>query len=165
MGADAAGAGRQDARHGEGHAQRLRDRSGLGRRPHGDHGGQARRARAGHRIQPDMVELSKRNAGQGGRRRQSDLRQSRYIRNRFLAGDSDHDVPAARDQSQAAPEDSRPEAGHAHRVEHVHMGEWKADETATAVDRRLQLLLHGATSGSCRPRSRAPGQSPQGELS
>ena len=52
LGADAAGARRQDARHGEAHAAGLRHRSRLRRRPHGHHRRQARRARPRHRVQP-----------------------------------------------------------------------------------------------------------------
>ena len=43
LGADVAGAGRQDARHGQGHAAGLRHGPRLGRRPDGHHGRQARR--------------------------------------------------------------------------------------------------------------------------
>ena len=42
LGADSPDAGRSHARHGEGHPAGLRNRSGLRRRPHCHHGGQAR---------------------------------------------------------------------------------------------------------------------------
>src|SRR5204863_9651480 len=52
LGSDAAGAGRQDVGHGEGHLAGLRDRSRLWRRPHGHHGGKAWRTGPGDRVQP-----------------------------------------------------------------------------------------------------------------
>ena len=52
LGADAAGARRQDARHGEGHAERLPHGSRVGRRPHRHHRCQARRDGDGRRVQP-----------------------------------------------------------------------------------------------------------------
>ena len=55
-----------------------------------------RGARAlGIEYNPDMVELSKRNAAEGRRRRQGELRQGRPVRDRLLEGDRDHHVPAA----------------------------------------------------------------------
>ena len=46
--------------------KRLRDGPRLRRRPHRDHGRQARRARDGIEYNPDMVDLSKRNAEAAG---------------------------------------------------------------------------------------------------
>src|SRR5262245_5445613 len=46
VGADTPGVGRQDARHGESDTQRLRDRSWLQRRAHGNHRREARRQSA-----------------------------------------------------------------------------------------------------------------------
>ena len=52
VGAHAAGARREDARPGQGHAAGLPDRPRVGRRPHGHHGRQARPEGPRHRIQP-----------------------------------------------------------------------------------------------------------------
>ena len=71
LGADAAGAGRKDARHGQGDAEGLRHRSRLGRRTHGDYGGQARRQGAGHRIQSRHGRAVQAQCGKGRRQRQS----------------------------------------------------------------------------------------------
>ena len=76
----------------------------------------------GIEYNPDMVELSKRNAAAAGRRRQGHLRQRRHLRERFLAGDGDHHVPALQPQSQAAPHPARHEARHARGIEHVQHG-------------------------------------------
>ena len=82
-----------------------------------------RGARAmGIEYNPDMVELSKKNAAAGRRHRQGDVREGRPVRDRLLEGDGHHDVPAAADQHEAAAEDPRPEAGHARRLEHLHDG-------------------------------------------
>ena len=63
------------------------------------------------------------NAAAAGRQRgQGEVHESRSLRDRLLPGDRHHDVPAAVDQPQAPAEDSRHEAGHACRVEHVHDG-------------------------------------------
>ena len=67
LGADTAGARREDARHGEGDAAGLRDGPRLGRRPDGDHRRQARRHRRGHRIQPGHGGAVEEERG-GGRR-------------------------------------------------------------------------------------------------
>jgi SAM-dependent methyltransferase len=76
----------------------------------------------GIEYNPDMVELSKRNAEKAGVAGKGELYEGRPFRERLFAGDRDHDVPAADDQSQAAPENPRPEAGHAHRVARIHDG-------------------------------------------
>ena len=60
----------------------------------------------GIEYNPDMVELS----------------EGRSLRKRLFAGDRDHDVSAADDQCQAAPENPRLEAGHAHRIARIHDG-------------------------------------------
>ena len=82
-----------------------------------------RGARAlGIEYNPDMVELSKRNAAKEGVSDKATFREGRPVRERFLAGHGDHHVSAARHQSQAAPEDSRSQARHPHRVEYLHDG-------------------------------------------
>src|SRR5262247_3076050 len=48
VGANTSGIGRQDARHGESDAQRLRDRSWLWRRAHGNHRRETRLQSARH---------------------------------------------------------------------------------------------------------------------
>ena len=99
-----------------------------------------RGARAlGIEYNPDMVELSKRNAEKDGVSRRAPLRQGRPVRDRLLEGDRDHHVPAARHQPEAAPEDPRPEARHAHRVQHLHHGRvaGRRDRRARR-ERRLQ---------------------------
>ena len=53
----------------------------------------------GVEYNPDMVELSKAQCGQGRRGRQSDVRQSGPVRDRFLESHRHHAVPAARHQS------------------------------------------------------------------
>ena len=51
------------------HSRRLRDRSRLGRRPHRDRGGEARRARAGRRSRSQPGEARDREREQARRRR------------------------------------------------------------------------------------------------
>ena len=50
----------------------------------------------GIEYNPDMVELSKRNAAKEGVSDQSQFCQSRSVRERFFPGDGDHDVLACR---------------------------------------------------------------------
>ena len=161
LGADAAGARRQDARHGEGHAAGLRD----GPRAPATAAPSSRRPSAaprdGRRIQP-------RHGGaleeERCRRRASPIkahvREGGPVRDRFLEGDGHHDVPAAPDQREAAAEDPRPEARHAHRLELLHDGATgrrtrprPSPRTAPAGARRC--------CGSCRRRSKARGRSPR----
>ena len=66
MGAEPADGGQQNARYGKCHTQRLRDRSRLGGWPHGHYRREARAKALGIEYNPDMVELSKRNAAKEG---------------------------------------------------------------------------------------------------
>ena len=103
-----------------------------------------RGARAmGIEYNPDMVELSRKQRGGRQGERQGDVREGRSLRDRPLEGAGHHDVPAALDQHEAAPEDSRPQAGHAHRHQLVHDG-GLAGRSVGNGDRRLQQLVHGA---------------------
>ena len=97
VGADAAGARREDARHGPRHAQRLRGRPRLRRRPHRDHRGEARREGARHRIQRGHGRAREEERGEGERGRERDVREGRHLRERLLEGDRDHALPACPD--------------------------------------------------------------------
>ena len=118
-----------------------------------------RGARAqGIEYNPDMVELSKKNAEKAGVSRQSQVIEGRHFRERFLAGHRDHHVPAADAQSKLRPKilDLKPGT---RIVSHAFtMDDWTADQTDT-------LTAAPPICGSCRQRSKAPGSSVQGELS
>ena len=82
-----------------------------------------RGARAfGIEYNPDMVDVVAEERDGGRRRRSRDVREGRPLRDRPVEGGRDHDVPAAVDQPEAASEDPRPQARHAHRLEHLHDG-------------------------------------------
>ena len=118
-----------------------------------------RGARAfGIEYNPDMVELSKKNAAEAGVQRGSrDVHEGRPVRDRLLEGDRDHDVPAARHQPEAASEDSRHAAGHPHRLEHLHDGRVGSRRHRDGHRRAARPGAPRCT-GSSRPRSRAPGR-------
>ena len=79
-----------------------------------------RGARAlGVEYNPDMVELSRRAARRGRRRRQGDVRAGRHVRGRHLEGHGDGAVPAAGQSRQAHGQVPRAQARHAHRPQHV----------------------------------------------
>ena len=102
-----------------------------------------RGARAiGIEYNPDMVDLSRANAEKAGVTAQGDLPQRRPLRNRPVGGDGHHDVPAAADQHEAAAEDPRPEARHAHRLELVHDG-GLGRRRDRQRRRRMRDLVHG----------------------
>ena len=65
--------------------QDYRHRSRLRRRPHGHHRRQARRHALGIEYNPDMVELSKRNAAKAGVTDKAHVREGGPLRDRFLA--------------------------------------------------------------------------------
>ena len=122
----------------------LRDRPRLRRRAHRHHRREARRPRARHRVQPGHGRAVAAQRREGRRHRQGDVHEGRPLRDRFLAGDRDHDVPAARHQPEAAPEDPRPQARHAHRVELLHDGRVAArPQREGDREGRLPVLLHG----------------------
>ncbi len=122
MGADAGHARREDARHGQRDVAGLRHRPRIRRRQDRDRGGQARRARARHRVQPGYGRARQAECGEGGRVGQSQLHEGRHLRERLLEGHRRHPVPAADAEPQAAAHASRSEAGHADRVELLHDG-------------------------------------------
>ena len=117
-----------------------------------------RGARAkGIEYNPDMVALSQRNATAQNLGDRAAFVQGGPVRDRLLAGDRHHHVPAAGHQPEAAAEDPRPQARHSGRVQHVHDGgvgsrrDLRGSPTARAGARPC--------CGSCRPRSPAPGRS------
>ena len=130
---------------------------GFGRRPHRHHRRQARRDRHGHRVQPRHGRAVEGERREGGRHRQGDVPQGRPLRDRLLEGDGHHDVPAARDQRQAAPEDPEPQAGHARGLELLHDGGLGSGPDR---DHQRRAARAGARrcSGSSRPRSTARGR-------
>ena len=106
----------------------------------------------GIEYNPDMVELSKRNAAREGGPT-SELRAGGSLQERLLAGECDNDVPAARHQHQLRPKilDSRP---HASGSNSFTMGEM---ECSTKPPPWAKAAAPGArrTSGSFRQRWRA----------
>ena len=115
----------------------------------------------GIEYNPDMVELSKKNAAAAGVTDKATFVKADLFENRLLEGARHHDVPAALDQHEAAAEDPRSQAGHADRLELVHDGRLGAGSrprpsptTARAGARR--------SCGSCRRRSRARGRCRKG---
>ena len=110
----------------------------------------------GIEYNPEMVELSKRNAENEGVTSEGHLRQGGSLRERLLEGDGHHDVPAARDQHQAAAEDPRPQAGHAHRVELLHDGRLGSRPDGND-HRRVHELVHGAPLDRAREGARERG--------
>ena len=76
----------------------------------------------GSNTTPTWSSSPKRNAEKAGRLGESDVRQSRPVRNRFFQSDGHHALPAPRPERQAAAEDPQHAAGHAHRLQHVHDG-------------------------------------------
>ena len=145
-------------------AEGLRHRPRLGRRAHRHHRREARRARrSASSTTRTWSRSSKRNAEQEGVAARASFMKADLFETDFSEGDRDHHVPAARDQPEAAPEDPRPEARHAHRLQHLHHGrlESRPDRaTPTAATAR------GAprSCGSSPPKSPAPGRLPHGEL-
>ena len=100
-----------------------------------------RGARAlGVEYNPDMVELSKRNAAKEGVTERAHVRQGGPVRDRLLQGHRDHHVPAAGHQPQAAAEDPRPEARHAHRLQHLHHGRLEGGRDRRPRRRRQRQL-------------------------
>ena len=128
---------------------------GSGRRPHGDHRGEARRARARHRVQPGHGRALEAQRREGGRRRPRPVHEGRSLRDRLLEGHGHHDVPAARHQPQAAPEDPQAQARHARRLEQLHHGRLagRPDGRGSARTRAARTPGARRSSGSCRRRS------------
>ena len=82
-----------------------------------------RGARAlGIEYNPDMVELSKRNADKEGVAGKATFVKADLFESDLSQATVITMYPAAADQPQAAPEDSRPQARHAHRVARLHDG-------------------------------------------
>ena len=82
-----------------------------------------RGARAmGIEYNPDMVDLSVRNAKEAGVADRATFVKADLFETDLSKARRDHDVPAAIDQHEAAAEDSRPQTRHAHRLQHVHDG-------------------------------------------
>ncbi len=156
LGADAPGPRRPHAGHGQGDAQGLRGGPGLGRWTHGDHGSQARRQGAGHRVQPGHGGAVEAQRRQGRRRRQGRLHQRRHLPERFLQGGRGHHVPAVEPQSQAAPDPARHEARHPPGLQHLRHGRLEG-RSGGARHRGLHRATAAPTCGSCRPRWTAPG--------
>ena len=79
----------------------------------------AKRGATAHGIEynPDMVALSQRNAAAAGVGNKAT-----FAKADLFESDRRHDVPAAVDQPAIAPENSRHETGHPHRVELVRHG-------------------------------------------
>ena len=98
----------------------------------------------GIEYNPDMVELSKRNAQKEGVTAKATFVQADLFKTDSEQGDGHHDVPAAEHQHAAAAVDPQPEAGHAHRGEHVHDGRLGCRRDAVG-DRQLLELVHGAS--------------------
>ena len=94
-----------------------------------------RGARAmGIEYNPDMVELSRKNAAAAEGERQGDVREGRSLRDRPVEGASHHDVPAALDQHEAAPRDSRPKPGTRIVTNSFTMEDWQADQSETVTE-------------------------------
>ena len=104
-----------------------------------------RGARAmGIEYNPDMVELVEAQREGSRRDRSRDVREGRPLRDRPVEGRRHHDVPAAVDQHEAAAEDPRSQARHAHRLEHVHDGRLAGRRNRDGDRRLLEQLVHGA---------------------
>ena len=82
----------------------------------------AGRQGARDRIQSGNGRVVQAQRGQGRCQRQSHISEGRPIRKRFLAGDGDFDVFAARYQSQASSENPRSQARDPHCLQHLHDG-------------------------------------------
>ena len=76
----------------------------------------------GIEYNPDMVELSKRNAAKEGVSDKATFHKSRSIRKRFLPGHGDFDVSAPEISTEAAPKNSQSQTGHPYRLEYLHHG-------------------------------------------
>ena len=76
----------------------------------------------GVEYNPDMVALSEFNAKQEKMTERAKFITRRHLRVRLLEGQRHHDVSSAVDQHEAASEDPRHAAGHAHRDQLVHDG-------------------------------------------
>ena len=100
-----------------------------------------RGARAlGVEYNPEHGRALEAQRGEGRRERAGAVRQGRPLRDRFLEGDGDHHVPAARYQPQAAPEDPQPQARHAHRLQHLHHGRLESRRDRGPRRRRQRQL-------------------------
>jgi hypothetical protein len=104
---------------------------GSGDGPHRDHRRQARRARAGRRVQPRHGGAVGAQRGEGRRRGAREVHEGGPLRDRLLARLGDHHVPAARHQHEAAPEDPRLKPGTRIVSNSFTMGDWESDQTST----------------------------------
>ena len=121
LGTHAADARRQDARHGQGHPAGLPHGPGLGRWPHGHHGGEAGTRAMGIEYNPDMVTLAQGNAKKEGVAT-GHVPARRHLRERLLQGAGHHPVPAPVAEHEAAADAAEHAARHARRLEYVHDG-------------------------------------------
>ena len=126
-----------------------------------------RGARAlGIEYNPDMVELSKRNAAKEGVTDKAKFVQADLFETDFSQATVITMFLLPEHQPQAAAEDPRPEARHARRLEQLRR--WatgSADETADrSAAAAATLLVHRATCGSCPAKVEGTWKLPQGEL-
>jgi SAM-dependent methyltransferase len=105
----------------------------------------AKRGAKAHGIEynPGMVELSKRNAAKEGVSDKSHFRQGGPLRKRLFPSHCDYVVSAAEHQHQVAPDDSRAQARHAHRVELLRHGGMETRRDGHGS--RLRKLVHGSS--------------------
>ena len=103
-----------------------------------------RGARAmGIEYNPDMVELSEANAKAAGVTDKATFVKADLFETDFSKAHRRHDVPAAVDQPEAAAEDPRHEARHAHRLQLLQHGGLGGRRDRDGR-RRLHQLVHGA---------------------
>jgi uncharacterized protein YndB with AHSA1/START domain len=136
-------AGRQDARHGEGHAADFVMDLGSG-----DGRTVITAAKRGARAAASSTTRTwsssrKRNAERKASP-QGALRARPICSRPTSPRPRDHHVPAAGHQPEAAAEDPRPQARHARRLQQLHHGDWEPDHEPLTATAAATPLVHGA---------------------
>ena len=144
LGADVAGARRENARHGQGDAAGLRHGPRVRRWPHGHRRRQARRDGDGHRVQPRHGRAVEEECREGRRQRtkatfvKADLFETDFSKATVITMFLLPEINV-----KLRPKILNLKPGHAHRLELLHDGRLGSGPDGNA-HRRLHELVHGA---------------------